>query len=356
MARYGRRMSSLPVLPILPLPITHDLGSLAADALLVGPAEPTRQLERHFRQHPTLPVAVVLAEGRPVGIVERNHLLELFAQPFGRALNERKPVLDVMQTAIVLAARTPLLEAGRHLIAISAENDELPHSLVVVDDVLHYAGLVRVRELLRCITELQIQHAREANPLTGLPGNATLARHIEAALAAQRAIHVAYADCNHFKPYNDAYGYAAGDKVIHAIGELLVRHAGADDLVTHVGGDDFVAVFESADWQARCEAVLADFRDRTTGFYSAEDVARGRVQGKDRDGQERWFPLLSLAIGVCSPDPLHCRSHLEVGALASDAKTEAKRLGGNVLYVTRRRRPSMWPEPTPCAPDSFANS
>lgn len=326
----------------LPLPITPCLGSLVCDTLLVGPDEATQRLEQRLRHLPALPVAVVLQDERPVGIVERTYLLELFAQPFGRALNERKPVGAIMQTALVLPDHTPLLEAGRQLIAMSAENDELPHSLVVVRSDERYAGLVRVRELLRRITELQIQDAREANPLTGLPGNASLARHIEAALAAHLALHVAYVDCNHFKPYNDSYGYAAGDKVIHAIGEILMQNADSQDLVAHIGGDDFMVVFASSDWQRRCEAMLRDFRDRAPGFYAAEDAARGRLQGRDRQGQECWFPLLSIAIGVCSPDPLYCHSHLDVSALAADAKKEAKRIGGNILYVTRRRRPISW--------------
>ncbi|MCD6060368.1 MAG: hypothetical protein K0S16_679 [Moraxellaceae bacterium] len=324
------------------LPITHHLGSLVGDTLVISPEESTRRLEQRFRHLAGLPVAAVVRDGHPLGIVERSYLLELFAQPYGRALNERKPVADIMQTAIVLPATTPLLEAGRHLIEISAESDELPHSIVVVDDDERYTGLVRVRELLRCITELQIRDAREASPLTGLPGNSSLARHIEAALASYRVLHVAYVDCNHFKPYNDTYGFAAGDMVIHAIGEILVQHADAQDLVAHIGGDDFMVVFTSTDWQRRCEAVLRDFRARAPAFYNQEDAARGRMHGQDRQGHDCWLPLLSLAIGVCSPDPQYCRSHLEVSALAGDAKSEAKRIGGNVLYVTRRRRPASW--------------
>jgi GGDEF domain-containing protein len=326
------------------LPFSPPLAALARDSLVVSPDEPASRLEKRFRHQPGLPVAVIVSAGRPIGIIERNYLFELFAQPYGRALCERKHVAGIMQTAMVLDGGTPLLEAGRHLIESGDENDELPHSLVVVQGDNQYVGLVRVRELLRCLTELQVQLAREANPLTGLPGNQTLARHIEACLAARTPVHVAYFDCNHFKPYNDIYGYAAGDNVIQTIGRLLQEQAGANDLVAHIGGDDFMVVFGSDDWQARCEAVLREFRAQLPHFYSREDLGQGRFRARDRQGKVVWFPLLGLAIGACCPDPAFCGNHLDVSALAADAKKEAKRIGGSVLYLTRRRRPSPWQE------------
>lgn len=332
-----------PSLPTAPaMPITRQLGSLAQATVLIAPDMPIPQLELRFRQQYDLPVAVVIAASRPLGIIERTFLFELFAQPYGRALNERKPVAEIMQAPIVLPAAMPLLDAGRHLIETVAENAELPHSLVVVENDDRYLGLVRVRELLRCITELQVQHAREANPLTGLPGNTALARHIESCLAAHRRIHVAYVDCNHFKPYNDVYGYAAGDRAIRLTGKILVDQAGTEDFVAHIGGDDFMVVFRSSDWQPRCEAVLEAFRNCIAELYPAADIERGGFHARDRAGTPGFFPLLSLAIGICHPDPLFCLSHLEVSALAADAKKEAKRIGGNVLYLTRRRRPSAW--------------
>lgn len=343
-----------PPLSISP-PARHQLGSLACDSLVVEPNELTLRLEKRFRDDATLPVAVVLFRAQPIGIVERNYLFDLFAQPYGRALNERKPVVEIMQTATVLAASMPLLEAGRHLIENSAENDELPHSLIVVDDDNRYVGLVRVRELLRCLTELQIEHARDANPLTGLPGNLALARHVDHALAMQRPMHVAYIDCSHFKPYNDIYGYAAGDEIIRLVGRLLADHVSHEDFVAHIGGDDFMVVFHQHDWLPCCEAVLHHFSKQCERFYDAEDLAQGRFRGKDRQGNSCWFPLVSLAIGVCVPDPLYCRSHLEVSTLAADAKQEAKRIGGNVVYVSRRRRPSVWQDDRLGTPEDAAN-
>ena len=95
--------------------------------------------------------------------------------------------------------------------------------------------------------------ARYANPLTLLPGNVPIQEHIERLLQSQRPFAVAYCDLDHFKPYNDVYGYKRGDQVIQRLGRILVECAAPEvDFVGHIGGDDFIVVFENADWPERC--------------------------------------------------------------------------------------------------------
>jgi hypothetical protein len=47
-----------------------------------------------------------------------------------------------------------------------------------------------------------------------LPGNVPLSEAIDRLLEAQLPFVVAYADLDNFKPFNDLYGYAAGDEMI----------------------------------------------------------------------------------------------------------------------------------------------
>lgn len=51
-----------------------------------------------------------------------------------------------------------------------------------------------------------------------------------------------YFDLNNFKSINDAHGHAAGDAVIRAIGELLIRQTRETDIVGRIGGDEFAVV------------------------------------------------------------------------------------------------------------------
>jgi diguanylate cyclase (GGDEF)-like protein len=46
---------------------------------------------------------------------------------------------------------------------------------------------------------------------------------------------------------NDAYGHAAGDRVLTAFGDLLRRHTRAIDIVARFGGEEFVVLTPNTD-------------------------------------------------------------------------------------------------------------
>lgn len=316
----------------------ETLSALALPELAIAPHTTTEAAFELFHDDQQRRALVVADHGAPVGLIERVSLIELFAQPYGRALYGRRPVTQIMNCQpLILDENMGIAIAALRLTA--GGEPELMQSFIITRNGF-YLGLGRVRDLLAKLTEMQLRYARYANPLTGLPGNVPLTQHIDARLAAGAKLAVAYFDCNDFKPYNDVYGYAAGDRVIREVGQLLERHADAGcDFIGHVGGDDFVVVFESADWEARCQAILDGFAVGARAYYTQRDILQGGIRSTDRQGELRFFPMLSIAVGVCLPDPLYCHSHLEVAALAADAKHEAKQHEGNFLYVSRRRRP-----------------
>ena len=90
------------------------------------------------------------------------------------------------------------------------------------------------------------QAQREANPLTGLPGNLAIEREIQRRLACPDEFAAMYLDIDRFKSFNDYYGYARGDRAISFLSHLLCDLVDTDgrpgDFVGHVGGDDFVVV------------------------------------------------------------------------------------------------------------------
>jgi diguanylate cyclase (GGDEF)-like protein len=51
-----------------------------------------------------------------------------------------------------------------------------------------------------------------------------------------------YFDLNNFKEVNDLHGHAAGDAVLRAVGETLIRQTRESDLVGRIGGDEFAVV------------------------------------------------------------------------------------------------------------------
>ena len=98
-----------------------------------------------------------------------------------------------------------------------------------------------------------------SNPLTGLPGNREIHTQLAQWVARRRNFVACYLDLNHFKPYNDEYGYARGDQVLLHVAQVITHAVRRPvDFVGHVGGDDFVFLLRSLDWPLRLTAMLEE--------------------------------------------------------------------------------------------------
>jgi diguanylate cyclase (GGDEF)-like protein len=88
--------------------------------------------------------------------------------------------------------------------------------------------------------------------LTGLANRAQLMTRLAHAIERRRAgappFALLYLDLNGFKQVNDTLGHDAGDAVLVAVGQRLVRVARPTDTVARLGGDEFVVLLgECAD-------------------------------------------------------------------------------------------------------------
>jgi diguanylate cyclase (GGDEF)-like protein len=148
---------------------------------------------------------------------------------------------------------------------------------------------------------------------------------------------VCYCDLDHFKPFNDIHGYRKGDDVIQLTGKILVDVCDpARDFIGHIGGDDFVILFQSRNWEERCQDALDLFAGAIHDFFTAADKARNGYETEDRQGQKVFHPLTALSIGAVWVEPQTFASHHEIAAAATEAKKMAKRVRGNSLFVEQR--------------------
>lgn len=280
-------------------------------------------------------VTVVDENLSPVGLVRRSKLYSTFSSQYGRALHGAKSVLNCMDRSFVLVEKHWNIEDVSSLVTDNMKT-QIEADFVIVDEG-RYAGLGKVLGLLKKITDLQIRNARYANPLTLLPGNVPIFEYLDQLIAEQQSFTVAYCDLDNFKPYNDVYGYGEGDKVIKLIAEILRSNAHpCDDFVGHVGGDDFIVVFSSADWMTRCQRILADFEHQIPDLYNDTDILRGGILSQSREGEDRFFPIMSLSIGAVIPNTTQTLTHGDVANMASQAKHHAKAIKGNSLFIERR--------------------
>jgi diguanylate cyclase (GGDEF)-like protein len=202
-----------------------------------------------------------------------------------------------------------------------------------------YVGIGTILKLLEEITRQQIHNAKHANPLTLLPGSVPVNDQIDQLLAAKVPFSFGYFDLDHFKPFNDVYGYSAGDDIIKAVANTLTQHIPAESgLVGHIGGDDFIVIFTGDDWEQCCKNILNDFQGTVPSYYKDEDIKAGGIFTENRAGEKSFFPLISLSIGlVDSAATSQCQSHVDIADLASEAKKQAKKIEGNSLFINQRK-------------------
>jgi diguanylate cyclase (GGDEF)-like protein len=290
--------------------------------------------------------SIVVVDGtRPIGLVMEYQLNRQLSGQFGSALYAKRPVEAIMdKSPLTVDEATPVEQTAKAAMQrekIKAYDD------VIVTRQGAVLGIVTVQRLLNTLATVQVEMAKGTNPLTGLPGNVTLEKEVEACIAAGKRFSMAYADLDNFKVYNDTYGFKNGDRVIKLAADLLdhsvSRHGDATAKLFHIGGDDFVLVSRPEHVERICQSATRCFKRLIRGCYNLEDRKRGSVQATGRDGVERTYPLVSVSIGIMEiGGPCNL---LEIGERAAYVKKYAKSMPGNV-YAWDRRQP-LGSEPGP---------
>jgi diguanylate cyclase (GGDEF)-like protein len=195
--------------------------------------------------------------------------------------------------------------------------------------------LARVKGTLRRAREM-----RALSPLTGLPGNIRVQEEIRRRVTEEQPFALLYADLDHFKAYNDNYGFVRGDRAIQALARLVTETvhevAGPAGFVGHVGGDDFVILVDPDVAELLAKALCERFDEQAPSLYDAEDAERGSIEVRDRQGNLKSFPLLTLSVGVATTDNRRFDHYGEAVAVATEMKQFAKSQAGSSFALDRR--------------------
>jgi diguanylate cyclase (GGDEF)-like protein len=195
--------------------------------------------------------------------------------------------------------------------------------------------LARIRGVLRRAREMRAQ-----SPLTGLPGNVRIEDEIELRIAAGQPFAILYADLDHFKAFNDHYGFMRGDQVIQFTAriaqEVALASSAGEAFVGHVGGDDFVVVCSPDAAETISQALVERFDAESPALYDDDDRARSFVEVTNRRGEMQRFPLLSISIGIATTDLRSFAHYAEAVAVATEMKAFTKTSAGSSWAVDRR--------------------
>lgn len=199
------------------------------------------------------------------------------------------------------------------------------------------------RELLSRVrnTLLRIDKNRYVNPLTGLPGNTEIQVEINHRIAAGDIFSMVYADLNNFKAFNDAYGFACGDRAIKLAADIICSnvhvHGVQGDFIGHIGGDDFIIITVPACVDNICKGIINDFDVKIRGLYNENDLKNGYIVATDRRGNINKHPIMTISLAVVSNEYRKFTSYAHVSEVAAEVKKFVKLIPGSAYFKDRRR-------------------
>jgi len=279
---------------------------------------------------------VVDAAGVPRGILHEKKLKRFIYMPFGRDLL-RNP--SFKQTIYSFITPCPIVDVNtdaERILEIFANARET--NGIILTENARYVGVLSATALLKILNEKLLQQAQDQNPLTELPGNLSISDYVTiAALDGDADRYFCYFDFDHFKPFNDRYGFQHGDRAINLFAALLRRHLGWNDaFLGHVGGDDFFAGCQGrdkTDIHATIARLVEDFQHAIVGLYEPADQQSGYILGVDRDGRQRRFPLMRCSAAIVQlPRGLSTNDLNRIDALIAEAKSAAKRSPEPIIW------------------------
>ena len=276
-------------------------------------------------------VPVVDNAMQPLGIIHEHQLKAIACSPYGRSLTQnRSSNLSALETYIEPIPVVDLTMPLETMIELFSLSQNAPGVLIVESS--RYIGYLSAREMIEVVHERNLIRARDENPLTRLPGNFRINEYIANVIESGTDAVLAYFDFDHFKPYNDYYGFRNGDRVILLFAELMHKVLCTDYFKGHIGGDDFfvgaildeIQTFEKV--RGEIETLIATFSDEVQAFYEPADRERGCIVAEDRDGNSREFKLLgvsSVVIRMGSNSVITSSEHLQ-RTFAMEKKTAKK--------------------------------
>lgn len=276
----------------------------------------------YMKHHEEAVGICVVEQGRVSGILTREKLFQKLSGQYGFSLYHKKNIGDLAEKNFLMVdAHTSISSVAK--IAMEREMDALYDFIVVKEDD-KYAGIVTIQDLLKKAMEIDVDLAKCANPLTGLPGNIVIDQEVKESVESGKQCTIYYFDLDNFKAFNDVYGFEKGDEVIRILADVLKKNAGGNDFVGHIGGDDFVMICEGYQSLAFSEKIRKEFEERAHMLYTEEDRVRRCIRTYNRHGILETFPLVSVTIVSASNEQEDFGDYEEVVGMLAGYKKIAK--------------------------------
>jgi diguanylate cyclase (GGDEF)-like protein len=307
----------------------------------VSPSDKVVSALSRFLETKGLYALPVVMDKKVMGVLNRNRFFEdqvVDASRKNIPICATKHIGDVMdRDLIAFDVNCTLAEASKK---ITAKSGRFTNDNLIILKHGYYHGMVEIHLLLEALSEQNILLARDANPLSGLPGNNTIQREIARRLAQNMHFDVLYIDIDHFKPFNDCYGFARGDLVIFELAgiirQTLQEYDAPFNFAGHIGGDDFIVITRPTIGLNVAQSVIDQFAHKLDEFHGKSDFRDGFFSGMNRIGEKESFDLLSLSIGIVSTEVFNVNAYSQLASIACEVKKAAKQKRGSSIVRDQR--------------------
>ncbi|THB62763.1 MAG: GGDEF domain-containing protein, partial [Spirochaetaceae bacterium] len=250
---------------------------------VINESTPLIRALEYFRRNPEWRFFPVINDrGEALGVLRERAVKQFVYSPYGFSLLQNPACNCHLRRALT---DVPQVEGtsrlGRVIEAMALDRDA--EALIITEDG-KYQGMLDSRALVQIMHSMQLDMARDQNPLTRLPGNNLIQEYLFERLAdSQQACMLVYFDFDSFKPFNDVFGFRQGDRVIQLFADLMrTNWFSPDSFLGHIGGDDFFLgihmPLESLESQPpKIQHFLDDFAHSVLAFYSDEARAAGYI-------------------------------------------------------------------------------
>jgi len=152
---------------------------------------------------------------------------------------------------IIVDRNTGIEDVSR--IILDAGMEHMVSGFIITKDK-RYLGMANGYDLLNEMTSRKQKHLfglAHFDQLTGLPNRTLLLDRLHQAISvsnrASRAISLLFIDLDGFKPVNDTYGHAIGDRLLKEVADRLLTCLREGDTAARLGGDEFVVILLESD-------------------------------------------------------------------------------------------------------------
>lgn len=280
-----------------------------------------------FKGNTQIQGVVVSEKGHPIALIMRVKFYQQIGTLYGYTLFMGRSIELLMDMhPLVVQYKTAITEVSK--LAMNRKEENL-YDYVIVTHEGQFFGAVSVRDLLLNFAEIQAVAASFLNPLTGIPGNLSINECLVKSLL-QDQFSVLYIDLDHFKAYNDTYGFKEGDRMLQLTADILkhctLRLGG---FLGHIGGDDFIIILNDYNYLESCKSIIWEFETMVKGFYNDQHLVKQYVLTESRLGKMEEIPLVSISVAVITNRFRKFESIEDISGEAARIKKRCKKIKGS---------------------------